>query len=372
MISLKDLDFLEGGDMRDKIVNFANKYKSIKIAVAFLKNDGFEPLKGPLRLTSGKVFVDSNKRIEFLVGLSPYYITDSEPLTHLLNLRNDLKKEHKEDRLQIRYYGDTSFHPKLFLFEKGSSTAAIVGSSNMTGGGTRDNIEANISFELASNQPLAKRVSAFFEDIWRIDSSGGPVILEEVHDKNLENYRSNKSSFDRKRQSDSGKHEYDKGKIRSRGKRGKKSNGGEDSWVGWILNHQMQDSAEEVIEGIKQVFKTSRLWDWKSHPPFRTRDGPYVILLLYDMHILGHACVGIRGTHDIPPSMRKAGSTFAFELKERPFILRDNKIEDIPVRELVAKDEVPTFYSYIELHSRPRVLKEYKSRIGWKENLCVS
>ncbi len=76
----------------------------------------------------------------FVMGLSRYYITDPEAVKQLLEMRR-----HFGTRLQLRYSTREGFHLKMFLFEGPSSLTAVVGSSNLTGGGTGGNLEANVA-----------------------------------------------------------------------------------------------------------------------------------------------------------------------------------------------------------------------------------
>ena len=60
-----------------------------------------------------------------------------------------------------------SFHPKLYLFKKGKTIRAVIGSSNFTISGIKKNIELNI--ELQGNyadEPEINKIIGFFEETW--------------------------------------------------------------------------------------------------------------------------------------------------------------------------------------------------------------
>ena len=66
---------------------------------------------------------------------------------HAIERLRKLATEHS-GRLELKYFRPMKtriFHPKLFIFGNGaSSSSAIVGSSNLTGGGLTENHEANV------------------------------------------------------------------------------------------------------------------------------------------------------------------------------------------------------------------------------------
>ena len=65
------------------------------------------------------------------------------------------------------YHSSTgTFHPKVWLFKRGNSWTALVGSSNFTRGGLQNNIEASVFIE---KEPDAKTAWTFFEALWRDD-----------------------------------------------------------------------------------------------------------------------------------------------------------------------------------------------------------
>jgi hypothetical protein len=75
-----------------------------------------------------------------VIGLSSQYITQPEAVSRMLELQDRFPHQ-----LRLRYSSQETFHPKLFLFHGMKSDTALVGSSNLTGGGTHANYEVNIA-----------------------------------------------------------------------------------------------------------------------------------------------------------------------------------------------------------------------------------
>jgi HKD family nuclease len=100
----------------------------VKIAVAFLKSGGLNPLLSRFKGTKG----------QFVVGASNFCITDWKALDDLWTVSR------RNPNLGVRINTNTAFHPKVFYFEKGPKAEVILGSSNLTAGGLGDNVEANV------------------------------------------------------------------------------------------------------------------------------------------------------------------------------------------------------------------------------------
>lgn len=99
--------------------------------------------------------------IDFLAGLD-FHITDGKAL-HLLYQMN---LDHENFAFGC-YSGspwelEGSFHPKFYLFEKGEKLKILIGSSNLTFGGMKSNVEINASFELSVKSPEAESALDIF------------------------------------------------------------------------------------------------------------------------------------------------------------------------------------------------------------------
>jgi HKD family nuclease len=67
---------------------------------------------------------------------------------------------------QVKYYaGQETFHPKGYLFQHGSVTTAIIGSSNLSASGLTSGCEWNVSFSSDQASCIAKE----FDRLWHSD-----------------------------------------------------------------------------------------------------------------------------------------------------------------------------------------------------------
>jgi len=111
--------------------------------------------------------------VQLVVGLD-YLITDPEPLEDLLKVKGEhqnLSVNYWYTGGQERYTTHTGkFHPKLFIFTDPSAyKTVILGSSNLTAGGIRENVEANVLFR-GKHTEFIKAINdaeAFFERIFK-------------------------------------------------------------------------------------------------------------------------------------------------------------------------------------------------------------
>ncbi len=114
-----------------------SKSRDVKVAVAFLKYSGYDLIKD-------NIFdcLDNGGKLEFLVGLD-FNTTDAKAIKALQEI------ESKNPMLRCYCFSDALnsdtpvFHPKLYLLNNGTLATVIVGSSNLTGGGLKNNIEVN-------------------------------------------------------------------------------------------------------------------------------------------------------------------------------------------------------------------------------------
>jgi HKD family nuclease len=130
----------------DVIKNSFNKAIDIKIAVAFLKQSGINVIKEDLNNC-----LKNNGKVEFLVGLD-FRSTDPESLITLRKISDSNRS------MKCYCFSDPGlnnapiFHPKLYLISDNlKNSTAIVGSSNLTQGGLKNNIEINVIFQGREN-----------------------------------------------------------------------------------------------------------------------------------------------------------------------------------------------------------------------------
>ena len=147
--------FLQSGDILHNLLRSLRQARKSRIAVAFLSIDGYQELANTLR----DVLV-RGENVEFVVGISIYHNTDWEALDELVHLQNAF------DNLEVRYYYNEGFHPKLFMFERRNSLKVIIGSSNLTSAGLKKNIEANVLLEGDVDEPVFRRIDLFFDNLF--------------------------------------------------------------------------------------------------------------------------------------------------------------------------------------------------------------
>ena len=128
----------------------------VEIAIAFLSEKGFDAIE-PSLIKSLK----TGKEINFIVGITDSGVTDAEALERLYRLSEDY-----DGVFRVGFYNTERFHPKMFLFNKGNTCSAIIGSSNLTGTGLGENIEANILLEGVINEDVFKDTSQYFSVLW--------------------------------------------------------------------------------------------------------------------------------------------------------------------------------------------------------------
>jgi HKD family nuclease len=135
----------------------AAKCTGIDVAVAFLTREGYNIVEPVLT----KV-LDSGHPVRMVVGLSDHLrVTDKEAVGDLMSL----KSRYRDGLLKLRSYNNPGFHPKLFLFKNGTEIQVIVGSSNLTKGGQRDNTEANVRVRHPSPS-FRESVEGFYSRVW--------------------------------------------------------------------------------------------------------------------------------------------------------------------------------------------------------------
>ena len=168
------------GDVINQELQSADR---VQIAVAFLKYSGIRVIENSLRQC-----LDSGGRFELIVGLD-FKTTDPKSIRYFMDLKNDYPKVKfhcfKDERGTNL---DIIFHPKIYLFEKGSEKTGIVGSSNLTRGGLISNFEVNIIFKEKETEPLYfPQLQAIYDSV----KSGGAAFTpdEELFGKYSDAYR---------------------------------------------------------------------------------------------------------------------------------------------------------------------------------------
>lgn len=142
-------------DFVENAVTDLGRNCSVQIASAFFSN--YEVVKG---------LVERGCSVMLVVRLGAG--TDPQALTEVLRLRD----------VQVRYFVDRGFHPKLFIF---GGAAALVGSANLTKPGMRTNAE--ISVVLPSDDPRFDELVQVFSHYWDEAKALGDPAKDPTLDK---------------------------------------------------------------------------------------------------------------------------------------------------------------------------------------------
>ncbi len=114
-----------------------SKSRDVRVAVAFLKYSGYDLIKENILEC-----LENGGEMEFLVGLD-FSTTDAKAIKALQEI------ESSNPMLRCYCFSDALkndtpvFHPKLYLLNDGAHATVVIGSSNLTGGGLKSNIEVN-------------------------------------------------------------------------------------------------------------------------------------------------------------------------------------------------------------------------------------
>jgi len=133
-------------------------------AVAFIKQSGLSQIIRPI-----EDCLKSGGKVEFIVGLD-FRTTEPASLSELLNLS-------QLSNLNYFCFSDPAvdnspaFHPKLYIIKRADGLFSVaVGSSNLTDGGLRKNVEVNVVFEGAEEEKFVSDALTIYERIRQQDT----------------------------------------------------------------------------------------------------------------------------------------------------------------------------------------------------------
>jgi len=157
-------------DVAERANALATEAETVRIAVGYFYLGGFDLLKKKLRRA---------ERVELLIGTDSDQRTidelergfaddlDEYDRAEAQEGINRLYELVQEDKVDVRVYDDSRFHPKLYLFEHPAGSPdlgrAIIGSSNLSASGLRGNVELNV--EKKDNNTI-RYLGEGFEEIW--------------------------------------------------------------------------------------------------------------------------------------------------------------------------------------------------------------
>ncbi|RMD58717.1 NgoFVII family restriction endonuclease [Candidatus Parcubacteria bacterium] len=145
-----------------------SKASQARFAVAFLSLSGVSIIERWL-----DDLLQRGGDAEFLVGLD-FHTTAPEALRHLW------RKQQQFDRYRlICFRGKETYHPKLYLFREENGLQAIVGSSNLTEGGLRANVEVNVMLDFPNAED--ETAQALLDFYTRLKFSQGCFVPDEAY-----------------------------------------------------------------------------------------------------------------------------------------------------------------------------------------------
>lgn len=128
----------------------------IKMGVAFVKYSGFSLVQDDITKC-----LENKGKVEFVVGLD-FRTTEPRALRAIL----EMAKGGLDAKLFC--YSDPStddtpvYHPKIYLLTTGDRVVISVGSSNLTAGGLRDNVEANAIIEARKQDEIVSDIYGIY------------------------------------------------------------------------------------------------------------------------------------------------------------------------------------------------------------------
>jgi len=126
-----------------------------KVAVAYARDTGLNEASGLRR------FIDGGGKLRFLAGVD-FELTELRTLDSLARGQGVETRVYLLTALEQR----RTFHPKVYLAQRGDEVRALVGSSNFTAGGLRTNVEANLFLRAHTQESPAQDLLRFHEGLW--------------------------------------------------------------------------------------------------------------------------------------------------------------------------------------------------------------
>ena len=145
--------------MVDELNHLIETSHDLRFAIAFARQSGYH-----LIVKSLINFLNKGGDASFILGLD-FHTTDPDILRELHNLSTNGQK--------VKLYcqrgnleGTASYHPKLYLFQHDHNSATyIIGSSNLTKSGIKDNLEVNIKVKSTIYEDSFSDVSDIFNQL---------------------------------------------------------------------------------------------------------------------------------------------------------------------------------------------------------------
>jgi len=160
------VDLLQNSDASfyDAIQQSLDWADSTYIGTAYGTYGAFAMLRNPFEL-----FLRRNGKLRALFDIEEF-ITEKRLIEELVTIPGDseCKVFIKPNVSSQREWG--LYHPKFYLFHNSQSYRVIIGSSNFTLGGIKNNIECNLSLSGKPDE-FCEKLQKFFDDLWNAEYS---------------------------------------------------------------------------------------------------------------------------------------------------------------------------------------------------------
>jgi len=133
------------------------KSKDVRIAVAFVSRQGLAIIEPSIQCA-----LQAGAYLEFLIGLD-MYTTEPEALEILHEL--SCERPNAELYCYASLGSEAIYHPKIYLSRSDNEVTFIVGSSNLTEGGLKSNIEVNVVIEASMQDELASEIWSVYNQL---------------------------------------------------------------------------------------------------------------------------------------------------------------------------------------------------------------
>lgn len=128
-----------------------------KIAVAFVSKGGIEQVKEALHEC-----LHGEGSVEFLIGLDPV-ATDPHAVWTLFEMSQT------ERKVSLYCFSNlakaATYHPKLYIMKAQNAVSLIVGSSNLTEGGMKNNVEIDVLIQTTPTEEVVSDVYATYNSL---------------------------------------------------------------------------------------------------------------------------------------------------------------------------------------------------------------
>jgi len=158
-MSVLEIRLIDNNDLtlRDALAEACKDAERARVAVAFVKGSGL------VAATALEQLMQRGAEVRMIAGID-FQLTDLAAIE-----RFDRPPSAARVYLSTPPSERATFHPKVYLIESRHDGVAIVGSSNFTGGGLVDNLEANIMIRASLDDPAIVRVREYHDRLWTSD-----------------------------------------------------------------------------------------------------------------------------------------------------------------------------------------------------------